>query len=76
MKQLKEIAQIWIDTLNPTEEQANIVMTRSIACDGCDKKQYNTQSKFHFCGECNCQLSGKIYTPANFNGCPLNKWKL
>ncbi len=61
---------------NPTPEQKLIAEYRASVCDGCSSKSYTPAIDLHFCGECGCPLSKKIFSPKpGKEACPLAKWE-
>jgi uncharacterized paraquat-inducible protein A len=75
MLKLVEIAKAWITAANPTDEQKEIAEKRISICNECEFSRYNKALDFHYCGECGCPLSKKIFTHIpGPEACPKAKW--
>lgn len=75
MLKLLEIAKAWIIAANPTDEQKEIAEKRIAICNTCEFSRYNKALDFHYCGECGCPLSKKIFTQGpGKDACPKQKW--
>lgn len=75
MLKLVEIAKAWITAANPTAEQKAIAEKRIAICNECEFSRYNKALDFHYCGECGCPLSKKIFSAGpGKDACPKQKW--
>jgi len=76
VNKLVEIAKAWMAAANPTPEQKLIAEYRASVCDDCPSKSHTPSLDLHFCGECGCPLSKKIFSPKpGKQACPLAKWE-
>jgi len=69
---VREIAESWIISENPSETQLKLAEERLKICVGCDKMVKGTLVEFK-CSECGCPIHKKIFSP-KFDACPLHKW--
>jgi hypothetical protein len=69
---VREIAESWIISENPSETQLKLAEERLKICKGCDKMVKGTLVEFK-CSECGCPIHKKIFSP-KFDACPLHKW--
>ena len=74
MINLLEIAQAWISSYNPTEEQQQIANDRINICNSCESKKHIAVINTWICGECGCPLNKAIFAE-NKSKCKLKKWK-
>ena len=75
MNKLLEIAKSWIAAENPTEEQKDIAEKRIAMCNSCEYSRYNKVLDYHYCGECGCPLSKKVFSPLpGQEACGVKKW--
>jgi hypothetical protein len=75
MIKLVEIARAWISAANPTDVEKEIAESRIKICQGCPSQRLNEAINVHYCGECGCPLSKKIFSPLpGEKACPLKKW--
>jgi|688.fasta_scaffold1561111_1 hypothetical protein len=76
LDKFKEIANAWIISYNPSNDQKILAENRFTVCDICpSKKVLSDKIKIStICGECGCPISKKIFSP-EFNACPLKKWE-
>lgn len=77
MNKLSEIFGAWVAAASPNEEQERIAKYRMSICDDCTSKAFNSALNFHYCSECGCPLSKKIFSPVKGSeACPLAKWEI
>jgi uncharacterized paraquat-inducible protein A len=75
MNKLVEIAKAWIAAANPTEEQRVLAEKRAAVCQSCDYSRHNETLDLHYCGNCGCPLSKKIFSPEeNDVACEKGFW--
>lgn len=75
-KDVFEIFNAWITSLNPTENQLILAQHRAAICKDCEHKlQLVKDLKLAvICNLCGCPIQKKIFSNKN-NPCPLKKWK-
>jgi hypothetical protein len=75
MLKLVEIARAWITAANPSEHEKKLAEERIAICQSCPSKRLDESINLHYCGECYCPLSKKIFSPLpGSEACPLKKW--
>ena len=75
MLKLVEIAKAWIIAANPSDEQTEIAEKRIAICNECEFSRYNKALDFHYCGDCGCPLSKKVFSALpGKEACPKAKW--
>jgi hypothetical protein len=76
MLKVVEIAKAWISSENPTPQQKEIAEYRASVCSECPFSKYSPTINLYYCGECNCPLSRKIFSPLpGSEACPKQFWK-
>ena len=76
MNKLLEIADAWITALNPSKEVADRAKERTAICESCPSMRFQETLKYHYCGECSCPISKKVFSAVPpEEACPLKKWK-
>jgi hypothetical protein len=75
-KDVFEIFNAWITSLNPTEDQLILAQHRAAICKDCEhKQQFIKDLKLAIiCNLCGCPIQKKIFSNKN-NPCPLKKWE-
>jgi len=82
---VKEIVVSWAIAANPSEEQKVVAQIRLHICNGdivdaygriqiCD--YLGDSLGIPYCKKCSCPMKGKVFTPRELGGCPLNKWSI
>lgn len=75
MLKITEIFKSWATSINPTPEEKKIAYERMIICNECPSKKFLKNFNIYVCGECNCPLQAKIFSPlSGKEACPLKKW--
>lgn len=69
-----EIAEAWITSINPTEEQKTLATKRYNICLGCDFKKIRPITNDEYCSSCGCPISKKIFSNTT-NACPEKFWE-
>jgi hypothetical protein len=73
---IKEIAEAWIISANPSPIQKKRAEERYSICLDCEhfgKSRSITGDEY--CKDCLCPLDKKIFSQKKEHACPLNKWK-
>lgn len=75
MIDFNEVIQSWIIKFNPTDLEKELSKERLTICQNCvyyteilKKRKWST-----VCGECNCPIAAKIFTP-KANSCRIGNW--
>jgi hypothetical protein len=75
MNKIKEIAQAWITSFNPTEDQKELANGRYEICLKCEfYGESRPVTGDEYCKKCLCPIQKKIFTQKINDSCPLNKW--
>lgn len=69
----REIAQAFITSFAPSEEEKEIAEERLAVCSECPSAQ--PVLEIMRCVECGCVISKKIFSPRGPEACPLRRWK-
>ena len=76
MLKIVEIAKAWIAAADPTPEQKEIAEYRIKVCEGCEYRGYEKLANSHYCKDCGCPLSRKIFSPLpGEEACPRSYWQ-
>lgn len=71
---LREIAESWIISNNPSPEQVQLSEKRYNICLSCEwYRETRPVTNDEYCGDCLCPLSKKIFSP-KIGACDLGKW--
>jgi len=75
VSKIADIVSSWAISINPTKEQQEIANHRLAICDKCASARYKKSIDLHYCGECGCPLSKKVFSKLPGRAaCPLEKW--
>jgi hydrogenase maturation factor HypF (carbamoyltransferase family) len=73
-KQLTEIAQDWINIVNPSEPIREKIMSNIEICTPCENNMYDSEKRQYLCTACGCGIGSKVITARTDVKCPINKF--
>jgi hypothetical protein len=73
-EKIREIANAWVTSYSPTDEQLKLANERYLVCLKCPQyRKHRPVTNEEYCNECSCPIRKKIFTKT-YDACPLHNW--